>query len=89
MNLKGWVIFPHSKVEAKTEKRDSILMNDYIARGAKYFITDDINSVTTYKPLMPYTKDLFGHYNHVYVFRLPGRHDTYTSEDSVHNQLPD
>ena len=83
MNLKGWVIYPHSTVDAKTEERDSLEMNVFISKGAKFFVTNEIKSAMNNRPFQPYLKDLYGKYNSIYVFRLPPRRINFNPADTI------
>lgn len=70
MNLKGWTIRQYDSVTSEVIKKDSLQMREYVARGARYFITSDIKSLTQNKSLLPYAKDLCGKFGSVYIFRI-------------------
>ncbi len=70
MDREGWVIQEHNEVSAKIVRRDSLLMQTFAAKGAQYFITNDIQSALVYKPFVPYLKDQISKYNSIVVYRI-------------------
>jgi hypothetical protein len=69
MNLKGWT-FDKIDSAAVENKHDSLMMQAYIERGAKYFITNDIKSLQNRKSILPFTKNICGNFGRVYIFKF-------------------
>jgi hypothetical protein len=80
MDRQGWVIQEHNEVNAQIEKRDSTLMQTFHANGARYFITNDIESAAQYKPFAPYMKVLFRKFNSIYIFKIPPLNENFTPQ---------
>jgi hypothetical protein len=83
MNLKGWVIYNHNEITKEIEVRDSAFMKKFSENGADYFITGDLKSAAAYKPFQSYMKDLYLHYNSIYIFRLPPRNFNFNPSDTI------
>ena len=81
MNLKGWPVADHTWARPKDQLPDSVLMGTFLANGAKYLITNNINSLMAYPLLLPYAKDLYGKYGSVYIFRIPPQQDNFNPDD--------
>jgi hypothetical protein len=82
MNLKGWTFRQYEAVKPGQNENDSISMHEYIARGARYFITNDMHSLADRKSLLPYTKELLGKHGNVYIFSL------ISQKSGIHDSIP-
>lgn len=83
MNLKGWIIGESVEITKAQVLKDSASMEDFIRKGAGYFITNNIKSVVKHKALIPYTRDLYGRNGSVFIFRIPPQQENFVAPDSL------
>ncbi len=85
MNLKGWTMWDYAEITNEIRAEDSVMMADCIRKGADYFFVNNTKSLAKRKSLLPYTRDLFGKYGNVMIFRIPPVEDNFTLTDSISN----
>jgi hypothetical protein len=83
MNLKGWTITDYSEITGEIMAEDSVLMEDCILKGAKYFFISNRANLVKRKSLIPYTRDLYGRFGNILIFSIPPRQSNYRITDSA------
>jgi len=85
MNLKGWTLWDYAEVNDEIRAEDSVMMADCIRKGAAWFIVNNSQSLMKRESLLPYTRDLFGKYGNIMIFRIPPVDDNFNLTDSISN----
>jgi hypothetical protein len=85
MNLKGWTIPDYSQNSSDIMVKDSIMMEDCIRKGAKYLFVNKTASLMKRGSLLPYTRDLYGKFGDILIFRIPPLENNYILKDSIGN----
>jgi hypothetical protein len=65
-------------------KSDSLAIKTMCENGARYLITNRLETALNYKPLKPYLKDLKGQFQDIYVFRIPSEMRDLQPSDTLH-----
>jgi hypothetical protein len=90
MNRRGWTINDHDNLSLVQMMSCDTLIQEYIRKGAKYLITNDIHSAISREWLLPYTKDLVFKKGSIYIFKAPPIRENFvpsdTSNPTVYNQ---
>jgi 4-amino-4-deoxy-L-arabinose transferase-like glycosyltransferase len=84
MNLKGWVIRNLPDADTEVMKSDSLAIKTMCENGARYLITNRLETALNYKPLEPYLKDLKVQFQDIYVFRIPSEMRDLQPSDTLH-----
>ncbi|MBN1789932.1 MAG: glycosyltransferase family 39 protein [Bacteroidales bacterium] len=85
MNLKGWTLWDYADVTDELRAEDSVMMADCIRKGAAWFIVNNTKSLMKRESLLPYTRDLYGKFGNVMIFRIPPVDDNFNLTDSISN----
>ncbi len=81
MNRKGWVMDLHDRNDTTSMRYDSLEMQKVMKYGARYLITNRIDSALKYKPLQPYLKDLHRRFDDIYIFNIPPKKANFNRSD--------